>query len=308
MSARDLTSYPALDSFVDELLGVWPEHDKALKKSLYRSDDSELTHAESIAILIDRLTSGRKVEICTDYRWVCERLLEEELHFHRNDSYRNSTFADAEREVYANHEFMRQYVNGLLLSHLFWSNHRRVLNHYLDRFLPNNPNGFRHLEVGPGHGLYLYFAARDPQCTSAEGWDLSATSVQHTLACLKCLGVEDKAGVYQQSVLGPMAGDKAFDSIVISEVLEHLENPGQALHNLKSLISDRGRVFVNMPINSPAPDHIFLLRDPQEVSDLVEASGFKVVEAANYPAMGSSLERALKNRTTVSCVVIAKPG
>jgi hypothetical protein len=33
---------------------------------------------------------------------------------------------------------------------------------YRDKFLPRNGEGYEHLEVGPGHGLFLVSAARDP--------------------------------------------------------------------------------------------------------------------------------------------------
>ncbi len=83
-----------------------------------------------------------------------------------------------------------------------------------------------------------------------------------------------------------------FDRIVISKVLDHLENPKNALERLRSVISPKGRLFVKMPVNSPASDHIFLLTHPHEVIDLVTAAGF---------------EKAIKISAAISCVVIATP-
>src|SRR3712207_7808068 len=52
---------------------------------------------------------------------------------------------------------------------------------------------------------------------------------------------------------------------VISEVLEHLEQPGQALAFLRDCMTADGRIFINVPLNSPSPDHIYLLSSPEDV-------------------------------------------
>jgi len=44
-----------------------------------------------------------------------------------------------------------------------------------------------------------------------------------------------------------------------------------------------GRLWVNVPINSPAPDHIYLFRTPEEAVDAVQAAGFEVSETAFFP-------------------------
>lgn len=307
MIPPSLNAFPALCSLLKVLLDVWPAHEKALNRGLYKSNPSELAHAEIVAALINQLVAGRQREVCEDYFWTCERLLEEELYFQRNDHYRNTTFADVEREVYANHKYMNRYVNGLLLSHLFWTNHRQVLKLFAEHFLANNQNGYRHLEVGPGHGLLLFLAASDPKCGLAEGWDVSSTSISHTRDCLERLDGSRNTRLEQHDILAPIKDVGPFDSVVISEVLEHLERPADALKNLRALMSPKGRLFVNMPINSPAPDHIYLLSHPEAVTDMVKNSGFTIVDTANFPALGQSIDRAIKNKTTISCVVVAVP-
>src|SRR5262249_49718146 len=159
------------------------------------------------------------------YRWLCERMNEEELHFRRTNRYRLSTFADAHREVYANGEFMRRYMNGVLLSHLWWDNHARVIEYYANRFLPGNCYGYRHPEIGPGHGLLLYLAATDPRCASASGWDVSETSIAATRSMLTRLGMTRDVPLIQRNLMDGGESDARFDSIVISEVCEHLEDP-----------------------------------------------------------------------------------
>jgi 2-polyprenyl-3-methyl-5-hydroxy-6-metoxy-1,4-benzoquinol methylase len=307
MDLFDSEKYPALARLTEVLLVIWPQHSGFIRKSIPTGDDSTLAYADELALMIERVASGNPEELSKDYRWTCEQLLEEELHFRRTGAYRLSSFAEAQREVYGDPEFMGRYVNGLLLSHLFWSNHRQVFRSYCERFLPRLPADFQHLEIGPGHGLYLALAATHPLCASASGWDVSETSTSQTLRSLERLGVTSSVDVAQRDILEALNVNKKFDSIVISEVLEHLENPDLALSNLRQVISKDGFIFVNMPVNSPAPDHIYLLQHPSEVSDLVARNDFDILETEAFPATGYSAERAHKHAATISCVITATP-
>ena len=78
--------------------------------------------------------------------------------------------------------------------------------------------------------------------------------------------------------------------ISISEVLEHLENPRLALSNAYKILSENGTLYISVPINSPAPDHIYLLKSLEEVKQLVVSSWFYIVTFDAYPASGYSLK------------------
>jgi 2-polyprenyl-3-methyl-5-hydroxy-6-metoxy-1,4-benzoquinol methylase len=101
-------------------------------------------------------------------------------------------------------------------------------------------------------------------------------------------------------------GDTKFDSIVFSEVLEHMEKPGEALQLLSGLLTPEGQVFINMPINSAAPDHLFNTDTPEELFDFIGSNGLKIVQSAIYPATGNSLERSRRKRLTINCVAVCK--
>ena len=100
--------------------------------------------------------------------------------------------------------------------------------------------------------------------------------------------------------------ERRFDLVVISEVLEHLERPDQALRFLHTALNDDGRIFINVPLNSPSPDHIYLLSSPEDVTDLVEGAGFAVESMELYATQAKRLEFALANRITVSAGLIAR--
>ena len=243
---------------------------------------------------------------CDDYRWMCQNFVEEELFFRRHKRYRLQSFADADREVYSNKSYMSRYVNGILLSQLFWHNHAAALELFRSRFLTRLPAAYRHLEVGPGHGLFLSFAAADQRCGSATAWDVSAQSIQQTRAALGKLGISMPVTLVLQDILQAPRQGQRFDSAIISEVLEHLEKPQVALGTLFESLHAGGHLFVNVPINSPAPDHIYLWTAPEQIRALVTDAGFAVDELHLLPMTGYSIDRALKMDASISCVVIGR--
>jgi ubiquinone/menaquinone biosynthesis C-methylase UbiE len=296
-------AYPDLARMVELQLAVFPDHADYLARRFAGMSQAHMRFTDDVAGLVLRIGGSGIDTICEDYKWLCAEMLEEELYFRRHDRYQLSTFQEALDKVYANPEFMTRYVNGILASQLWWHNHTEAMQFLRDTFVPGNPQGFSHLEVGPGHGLYLYLAARSPKCGSAEGWDVSPSSLEKTRACLKAMG--DVRDITLREIELTQAPERTFQSITFSEVLEHLEDPLAALKILHRLLAKGGRIFVNAPVNSPAPDHLYLFRTPEDVAAMVEKAGFKVVDTLYSPCTGATLERARKLKLSISACVIA---
>jgi 2-polyprenyl-3-methyl-5-hydroxy-6-metoxy-1,4-benzoquinol methylase len=302
-----LANRPHTLRLVDAVLEDWPEHAAYLIKSFAPRTPAmhEATEVASNAAL--KLIAGQEARFAADYRWTCDRLRDEELIFHREGRYRLSTFAEANAEVYSDHEYMGRYVNGLLLTQLLWYNHIATFEMFLNEVLPNAEREFDYLEVGPGHGLMVYFAAQSPLCRTLEAWDVSSVSLRETRAALDTLGLTKPVALVETDILQATQPNKKFDLIVISEVLEHLETPDVALRFLRNCLNDGGRIFINVPLNSPSPDHIYLLSTPDEVRALVEDAGFKVEQLSMFATQARRMESALANRVSVSAGVIARP-
>lgn len=301
-----------LDWLVTRVLARWPDHAGYIAKSFEGRDAGVTAVGEDVARII--LTLGPHMEggvdgLIDDYRFLCESImLPEELHFRRHGTYRLSNFADAERECYANPEFMNRYMNGVLLSAVMWSNHAHAFASYVNDYLPRLPANAAHLEIGPGHGLFLYFAARRLTAGRVEGWDVSPTSIANTRAALTTLGVgssvELKLGnLFDSAAAGPSGG---FDSVVMSEILEHLEDPVAAVRAASRHLKPGGLLWVNVPANSPAPDHIFLVNGLEHAVALVKDAGLEIVDSVAFPMSGTTLEKAMKRKLTVTCIVLAR--
>ena len=180
------------------------------------------------------------------------------FYFRRNGTYRLDKVADAIREVYSDPDFMGRYMGGLMLSQVLWINHANCALFFIETFLKSLNGRFDYLEIGPGHGLFAAYAARDPACASMTAWDVSPTSLKHSEASLRKMGVKRPVKMACHDIAkDKMKNVDCFDVVVISEVLEHLEQPDRAMNTVANALRPGGVAFVNIPINSPAPDHIF---------------------------------------------------
>jgi len=297
---------PSLEHITQIQLEEAPEQAKFLGRRFHEAAPNHLAICEAIADAIRTLhTDDEIVTLARDYNWLCVQQLEEELYFRRNKNYRLTTFDEAYRLVYANREYMTRYMNGLLMTQLWWSNHTQVMEYYIDHYLPSLDGGHSHLEIGPGHGLQLFLAARLGRAGHLEGWDISESSVSATKEALAKLGVSQKIDVTCVDLFE--APERQFDSIMFAEILEHMENPAGALDKLHGLLSPTGRLFINMPINSPALDHLFNQPTPEDLRSFVLSRGFRLVDEAFFPATNYSLEQARRKALTINCVfVVAK--
>jgi 2-polyprenyl-3-methyl-5-hydroxy-6-metoxy-1,4-benzoquinol methylase len=82
--------------------------------------------------------------------------------------------------------------------------------------------------------------------------------------------------------IAPYAG--RFGKIVLCEVLEHLEDPDQALDNVKIALHPQGHLFLTMAINLPQEDHIYLYESVEQARAQVRRHGFRIEQELATPA------------------------
>lgn len=93
---------------------------------------------------------------------------------------------------------------------------------------------------------------------------------EHTFPLETTTGIEAYAGRYGK--------------IVLCEVLEHLEDPDQALENLKIALHPRGHMFLTMAINLPQEDHIFRYRSIEQARAQLARHGLRIEQELAAPA------------------------
>ncbi|MBI1198455.1 MAG: methyltransferase domain-containing protein [Phenylobacterium sp.] len=299
--------YPALGRLIDAVLAVWPEHVGFLSKSMEVRTDALLETSDRMAAAVLELAASDVAQHARDYRWLCDQIREEELNFVRTGHYRYSRFAETNANVYSDGDFMRRYMHGLLYSHVLWFMHISSLYFFSQRLAARVKPGGRVLEVGSGHGLLLFLALRDLGMAEAVAWDLSQVSLDQTRDALARLGALDRAKFAVQDMHKAEPGQDSFDLIILSHLLEHLEEPVDALKRLKPLLAKGGLLYVNVPLNAPMPDHLVLLEAPRDAEEMLSAGGFRVLEIGSHTTQAVTLSKALKQKTAVTCSIIAEP-
>lgn len=302
-----LAGRPDLARLTALVTDVWPEHVDYLHKSYAVRTPALLDTSDDVARVVLQLAGDHAHKVAEDYRWLCDVIREEELHFARTDAYRYATFAETNAMVYSDDQFMERYMHGLLFSHVLWYMHISSLQFFLGRLGARVQPGGRLMEVGSGHGLLIYLALTKLGLSEAVAWDISAVSLDQTRAALGLLGLGDRAGYAIQDMHKIEQGTETFDLIILSHLLEHLEQPVDALQKIRHAVAKGGHLFVNIPLNAPMPDHLQLLGDPSEVVAMIEAGGFRVLEIASHTTQAAPLPRALKRKIAVTCSVIAEP-
>lgn len=308
MALANLTEgRPALARLVEHTLAVWPEHEDYLVKSLSIRTPALLDTSDAMSAVVLKLAGENAAQIAQDYRWLCDQIREEEFFFARNGRYRFSTFEEANMNVYSDDAFMERYMHGLLFSHVLWFMHLSSLHFFRSRLAARVHPGGKVMEVGSGHGLLIYLALTELGANEAVAWDISPISLEQTRAALAKLGSADRARYAIQDLHKVASGTEQFDLIILSHLLEHLEQPVDALIRLRSAVSKGGHVFINVPLNAPMPDHLQLLTSPDEACAMVEQGGFRVLEIASHTTQAVTLSRALKRQIAVTCSIIAEP-
>ncbi len=308
-----ITGYENFDHLVAALVETWPQHAKFMRRNISERSETDLRFSEflsTIILSIARSKQGGLTTLIDDYRFLCERIvMPEELHFRRTGGYRLNSFEEAYRLVYSDSVFMTKYMNGLLFSDVIWVNHCRSMMNYTSSYLAGLSSGSRMLEIGPGHGLLLHLATLQEKVGHLTAWDISDASLVLASSTLEILGSRKKVeferrNIFSDDVMSSSFADK-FDGIVLSEVLEHLEDPLRALKVLHHLTRPGGTVWINVPSNSPAPDHLYLVEEAADVERLLEYAGFEIRDSVTYPTTGATVESAKMNKLTSNCVITA---
>lgn len=246
-------------------------------------------------------------DIAGAYLLFLEDTMKETKYFVENKSehYRYSTYGEVADKVYNNAPYMEKYMVGLQLSGYIWSNHM-VIHRFFSKLL-DGASGGNYLEVGPGHGRYFAEAVSTAHYNRYTAVDVSDTSLAMTKKYVRHTVPDTESDVeYVKGDFLDLDSSRTYDMIVISEVLEHVESPAAFLEKAYSLLSDRGILYINVPINAPAIDHIFLFHSVEEVEALAAASGFTIADKCVATGNDIPYEKAVKKKRAINLALALK--
>lgn len=247
--------------------------------------------------------------IADGYLNFCLYFMEERKYFVEYGTYRYSTYKEAEL-LYNDSAYMKNYMIGLSLAIYLWSIQRESMRFFVEKCRKDKHFGGKYLEVGPGHGEYLVTAMENMFFDEYLAVDISSTSAEMTRSFLKYVYQNDKKAMGKVAVLHKdffAIEEEKFDGIVVSEVLEHVENPKDFLLQTKKLAKQDAFIYLSTAINSPFPDHLYHFHRKEEVYRLLKETGFKVVDEVISTAEGISMEKAEKKKYDITIGFILSP-
>lgn len=138
------------------------------------------------------------------------------------------------------------------------------------------------IEIGCNVGYLTGKVASVRNVTQTIGIDTNNSMAVTVLAKIRNLG---KGVKFLYGVSGTMipADNKSVDGIVLSHVLEHFKDPAEILIDIRRVLKRDGQLIVAVPkekkLGEFTPDHKILFGSLADLKRVLNANGFKVVEA-----------------------------
>jgi len=112
------------------------------------------------------------------------------------------------------------------------------------------------LDLGCGYGRHAYQAARlGAQVVAFDFGADEVRNVQDTFGAMAVAGeldeVESRVGAVQGDALALPFPDAAFDRVIASEILEHIPDDEQAMHELARVLRPGGTMAITVPRAGP---------------------------------------------------------
>lgn len=154
-------------------------------------------------------------------------------------------------------------------------------------------------DIGCGAGSFL---RRCPKSAQLLGFELSETNVRSLNQLLKKLGFKNSSvlSIEEDSDTAALIPPSSQDLIVVSHVLEHLEDPVTFLKKHRSCLKEDGVIAGLLPINEtrPNPQHLWKV-DTALFKEWCLEAGYTVVSQKETDAVGYILYpvNAAKSKT-----------
>ncbi len=287
---------------VKELIELIGKQNVFQKKYLQKMLHEELKDREitELSTLIGYFLESRSLEdIASAYLLFVEDTLQETKYFIENGCYRYSTFKEVAEKVYYENIYMEQYMLGLQISGYIWKNH--LLIHRWFKNKVETFTGEKYLEIGPGHGQYFLEAVNLQKFQYYTGIEVSEKSKKLTLDWCerhRKKGRKNYELIVADFLQYPFI--KKFDGVCMSEVLEHLEEPEKYLNKIYEVTNEGADIYISVPVNAPAVDHIYLFHNIEEVFDLVRRAGFLIKDSFCVTGNDISYEKAVKKKSAIN--------
>jgi 2-polyprenyl-3-methyl-5-hydroxy-6-metoxy-1,4-benzoquinol methylase len=279
---REQESRRAARRFLQELLiemdGRDALHSAQISKNISEIRSGSMGEFNKLLNLIFRYFKDTGVSgnrLANDYLRMVGDMRREQGYFMLYDKYSCKNQQEAYEKVYSQPEVMRYYMNALFITQLLWTQHFNMLQYFKKTLhISNKDDNYRVLDVGAGHGLFSWIVkSKLPDFGKIDILDLSVVSLTMTR---EIIGEEDTCFLnFKLSDLNP---NLRYELIILGEILEHMDDPALILRQASRLLSDRGMIFLTVPTNAPAIDHVYLFQSKGDVLRMIDFAGLQYVD------------------------------
>jgi len=277
---------------------------KKITQFLSELNQKNLNENENYLKIYKLFLDKNKIKInqaVNSYLEMCSDMFKCQIEFLRSGKYPVLYLKDAKKKVYNNNVKMKSYMVGLAISQFFWKTHYKMFKH-LQLFINNSKSSKNYLEIGPGHGLFAYYAFKNlKDLKNFHVIDISKTSLKLTKNFLELFLKNNQ--VKTKYIYGDFVNKKInnkYDIIVCGEVIEHVSNPDKLLKRIHYYLNDKGKVFISTCINCPAIDHINQWHTIDEIRKIYKKAKFKLMNEKILPVEKVTYKTALQKKITVN--------
>ncbi len=276
-AAADLAIFPHLSAFLDRLGRAAPLQRRAVDARLSDYPPEFFGDADRFFSEFSRMLDATGTPLddaVNSYISICKETFGEQIKFARTGRYSAGNIVEAHQSIQS-YEAMTRYMLGLAVTQFLWLQHYETLQ-FFRSFVTERPIVGRYLEIGPGHGLYTLEALRAARDATFDAVDISQASADIAKGVVSFLSPLGKDVAFHVQDIFIWEPSHRYDTLVMGEVLEHVEDPKSLLRRAASFVKDDGRLFVTTCANCPAIDHVYLFNSVQEIRDLIKAADCEI--------------------------------
>lgn len=296
------TNFPEVNRYIDLISAENPLQRRAIERFVAAEDERYWRFAEHVCSRLSERylrDDAARMGAARAYNDLCRELNAEQFRFKKTGLYQIGSASAANAEVYSQAKRMREYVMGLLLSHLFWKSHYEMVV-FLQEHLARIRTA-RTLEVGVGHGLLLQQVAQRHPAAELTVVDISAASLDLAREILPAFDLEvERIRFVHSDFLTADLPQHHYDFIVMAEVLEHVDDPAAFLRRARGFMAPGATMYMATCANCPAPDHVYLFRNVPAIRELVRSAGFEIDRELALPLERVPEEQWEKRRVNVN--------
>lgn len=198
--------------------------------------------------------------------------------YEKEGHYPNRSYEEVFDHVYGSEDFMKYYHWGVYVTTFAWEHHLKIMQFFRQQFLPLLKDGDvkQVLEFGAGSGVWSLLLTQALKGSYVTGIDISPYSVQVANDFVATLGRGADVKYFENDAILYKA-DSAKQAGLCCFLVEHLENPGLLLTNLRENLTDGAYAFVTTALTAAESDHIYEFRYESEVLKMMEDNGFRVI-------------------------------